>query len=76
MFHFSRFTVGLCSFADYVALTVFQLFCDLKTGDAFSLRTKWKDPGWNPETLAPQAKSIATTTTPKAVSYVTYRKLY
>ena len=37
-----------------------QTYRDLEEGDGHSLKWKWRDPGSNPEPLAPQAKSLTT----------------
>ena len=48
----------------YVALAVFQPYGDLEAGDNQSLKFKWRDRESNPGPLAPQAKSLTTTTHP------------
>ena len=44
----------------YVALAVFQPYCDLDAGDNQSLKFKWRGGESNPGPLAPQAKSLTT----------------
>ena len=45
----------------YVALTIFQSWIfNLEAGDNQSLKSKWREPGLNPEPLAPQGNSFTT----------------
>ena len=54
--------VGLVVLRIYVALAVFQPYCDLEAGDNQSLKFKWRGRVTvsNPGPLAPQAKSLTT----------------
>ena len=52
----------------YVALAIFHSYRDLEAGDNQSLKSQWRDRELSPEPLAPQAKSLTTTTAAPSIT--------
>ena len=72
MIYFTDVLVGwLVVLRSYVALAVFQSYCDLEAGDKQSLKFKWRGGESNPGPLSPQGKSLTTRAPPLPTDVLT-----
>ena len=61
--------IGWVELRIFVALTIFQSYCNLEAGDTQSLKFKWQDRDLNPRPLALQAADIINHSTNKASKF-------